>query len=189
MEIPREDSLKGYLLVAMPGLADPNFSRSVTLICEHTGGGAMGVTIDRISPNLTADQIFKELGIDYGSGAETTPVYHGGPVHMDEIFVVHGPPFGWEGCLRVTAAIALINTLDLLNAIARGEGPESFMILLGCAGWGQGQLENELRQNAWVACEADSTVVFDVPVGQRWDTAMHRMGINPELLSNFVGNA
>jgi putative transcriptional regulator len=182
-------SLKGHLLMAMPGLADPNFARSVTLICEHTGGGAMGVTIDRISPNLTADMIFRELGIDYWSEVGATPIYHGGPVHVDEIFILHGPPFTWEGCLMVTASIALSNTLDLLNAIAREEGPKSFMILIGCAGWGEGQLEDELRQNAWVTCKADQAVIFDAPADKRWEMAMNQMGINPDLLSNFSGNA
>jgi putative transcriptional regulator len=175
--------------MAMPGLADPNFARSVTLICEHTEGGAMGVTIDRVSPNLTAGLIFRELGIDYRPEMESIPIYHGGPVHLDEIFVVHGPPFTWEGCLTVTTSIALSNTLDLLTAIAQEEGPEYYMIILGCAGWGQGQLEGELRQNAWVTCRADWTVLFDVPVDQRWETAMNRIGINPDLLSNFAGNA
>lgn len=189
METPLEGSLKGHLLMAMPGLADPNFARSVTLICEHTRGGAMGVTIDRVSPNLKAGRIYKELGIDCGPAVAEMPIFHGGPVHMDEIFIVHAPPFSWEGCLMVTASIALSNTLDLLSAIARDEGPESFMILLGCAGWGEGQLEAELRQNAWVTCKADRTVIFDTPVQQRWEAAMNRIGINPDLLSNFAGNA
>lgn len=189
MEHAMENSLKGQLLMAMPMLADPNFSESVTIICEHTNSGAMGVIVDRVNAFISAKDIFQELNIPCLDRAADIPVHHGGPVHMDEIFVLHGPPFQWDGCLIVSPAIALSNTFDILTAIAEGIGPESFLITLGCAGWGEGQLESELKQNVWVNCPASKDIVFEVPIEMRWKMAMKKLGVDPDLLSNMPGHA
>lgn len=189
MESPVGNSLKGQLLMAMPSLMDPNFYQSVTLICEHTSTGALGVTVDRVSSTIFTKDIFEELKIPYIPEMEKIPIYHGGPVHIDEIFVLHGPPFNWTGCLMVTATIALSNTIDVLTAIAAGQGPENFLIFLGCAGWGEGQLESELMQNSWLTDAAEGKILFETPVEDRWRVALKRMGIDPELLSNMPGNA
>lgn len=189
METPRQDSLKGQFLMAMPGLTDPNFTQSVTLICEHSSSGAMGVIIDRTIPTLAAGDIFRELEIPCQPDATAIPIHYGGPVHVDEIFVLHTFPFDWDGCLMVTSSIALSNTLDLLAAIADGNGPESYLIFIGCAGWGEGQLEAELRQNAWLTCPGNEEIVFEVPASERWETALNRMGVDPALLSSLPGHA
>lgn len=189
MEHAMQNSLKGHLLMAMPTLADPNFSESVTMICEHTDSGALGVIVDRVNAFISAKDIFQELNIPCREQAADIRVHHGGPVHMDEIFVLHGPPFDWEGCLIVSPTIALSNTIDILTAIAGGKGPVSYLIMLGCAGWGEGQLESELKQNAWVNCPASEDIVFEVPVEMRWKMAMKKLGINPDLLSNMPGHA
>ena len=189
MENSWQDSLRGQLLTAMPGLMDPNFYQSVTLICEHTPSAAMGVVIDRVSASISAKDIFEELSIPHLPRMAEIPVHHGGPVHVDEIFILHGPPFDWKGCLKVTSSIALSNTIDLLSAIAEGAGPQNFLIFLGCAGWGGGQLESELRQNAWLTCPADEEIVFQIPAEERWRAAMTKMGIDPELLSSMPGHA
>jgi putative transcriptional regulator len=173
----------------MPGLGDPNFSMTVTGICEHSSEGSLGVIINRIIPELFAAQIFDELKIEQNAACGTVPVYFGGPVHMNEIFVLHGPPFGWAGCLEVTPFLALSNTIDILKAIAAGRGPESYLIALGCSGWGPGQLEQEIKQNAWVTCPAVEEILYSRPAGEKWKEAMGVAGIDPVLLSGKAGNA
>jgi putative transcriptional regulator len=182
-------SLKGQFLLAMPGLTDPNFSQTVTCICEHTEGGAVGVVINRLFESLSAKDIFQELGIGFQAQTGQLPVHLGGPVHVDEVFVLHGPPFGWKGCLLISPSLALSNTRDVLEAIAQGSGPESFILTLGCAGWGPGQLEHEIGENAWLTCAAFEEIVFDEPVATRWESAVRKMGIDPSLLSQTAGHA
>ena len=145
-------SLKGKFLIAMPGLADPNFYQSVTCLSEHNQKGAMGIVITRTHPEVTGKMIFDELQIPTVADAHRIPVYIGGPVHANELFILHGEPFGWEGSMPVTEELALSNSRDILEAIAMGKGPRSFIIALGCAGWGPGQLEGEIRGNAWITC-------------------------------------
>ncbi len=182
-------SLKGQFLMAMPGLADPNFALTVICICEHTPEGAVGMVINQVHSFLSAKDIFDELKITYKPGTESIPIYLGGPVHMGEIFILHGPPFGWEGCVMVTPTLALSNTRDILEAIAMGRGPESLIIILGCAGWGPYQLESEIRQNSWLTCSVSEDIIFDISVDVRWKEAVRKMGIDPDLLSNTAGHA
>lgn len=187
---PDPGFLKGHFVIAMPDLADPNFERTVTLICEHSSEGALGVVINRILPGLKGKDLFKELKLVYNDGLTSSiPVYFGGPVHANEIFIVHGPPFEWVGCAKVTSSLALSNTLDILKAVATGKGPDSCLIALGCAGWGPGQLENEILQNSWVTTPALETLIFSSPVDDRWKGAMGSAGIDPTLLSHSAGNA
>ena len=121
MEDKEKVVLKGQMLMAMPGLVDPNFLKTVTCICEHSEAGALGIIINRIHPFFSAKEIFKELGIEHTKEAESIPVHIGGPVHIGEIFILHGPPFDWEGCVKITPTLALSNTKDILEAIACGE--------------------------------------------------------------------
>jgi len=181
--------LKGQLLMAMPALADPNFSHTVTCICEHTAGGAVGIVVNRIHPFLSCADVFKELEIECTIDAASAQIHVGGPVHTGEVFVLHGPPFDWEGCLEVTPFLGLSNTKDILEAIARGRSPESFIIALGCAGWGQSQLEMEIMANAWLTCPAESDLIFNSPVESRWEAALRGMGVDPMLLSDEAGRA
>jgi len=183
------DSLKGQFLMAMPGMVDPNFTQTVTCMCEHNQGGAMGLTINRRHPTLTARIIFDELKIHCTDAADSIPVFLGGPVHVDELFILHGPPFGWDACLNITPGLALSNTPDIVEAIAGGSGPQAHLICLGCAGWGPGQLEHEIKQNAWLTTPVFEANVFDVPIDRRWREAMRKMGIDPALLSGAAGHA
>ncbi|MCU0538425.1 MAG: YqgE/AlgH family protein [Desulfobacterales bacterium] len=183
------DSLKGHFLLAMPGMADPNFSQTVTCICEHSDEGAMGIVVNRRHDLLSAGEIFDELGIRPTVPADAIPVHCGGPVHPGEIFILHGPPFGWEGCLKVTATLALSTTRDILEAIAAGRGPAAFLINLGCAGWGPGQLEMEIRENAWLTHPVFDENIFVLPVAERWEAGMRRIGISPTRLSDTAGHA
>jgi len=189
MENQTSAFLKGHLLVAMPALTDPNFSHTVSCICEHTAEGAVGLVINRVQPVLSAKTIFDELDIESTHTAAAIPIHIGGPVHIDEIFILHGPPFGWKACLTITPHIAMTNSIDILKAIALEKGPENYLVMLGCAGWGAGQLEYEIMQNTWLTYPADQALAFLIPVESRWEAALKSMGVDPVLLSGTAGNA
>lgn len=182
-------SLKGQFLMAMPGLADPNFFQSVTCLSEHNPKGAMGIVITRHHPEIKGKMIFDELQIRTVVDAEKIPIYFGGPVHTNELFILHGAPFQWESSLMVTEELALTNSRDVLDAIAMDHGPAEFIISLGCAGWGPGQLESEIRGNAWVNGPFSEEIAFRTQVEYRWEAAMRQIGIDPALLSDTAGNA
>lgn len=182
-------TLKGQFLLAMPGLADPNFYQTVTCICEHNESGAMGIIVNRVHHSLTAKDIFDELSIENASGAEAIPIHLGGPVHIGEIFILHGPPFKWKSSLMITPSLAMSNTKDILKAIAMARGPREFIISLGCAGWGPGQLEAEIKENAWLNYPIFEENIFDRPIETRWEEAVKKMGIDPLLLSDTAGHA
>ena len=182
--------LRGEFLIAMPMLTDPNFRQTVVCICEHSADGALGLIVNRIYPALTARDIFEELKIEYVPETGPLPVYYGGPVHTGDLFVLHEPPFGWEGCRPIRPDLALTNTKDLLTAIAAGQGPRRFLILLGYAGWGPDQLEAEVRENSWLTVPVDQSIIFDAPVARRWADAMKLMNIpDPAFLSGMSGSA
>lgn len=175
--------------MAMPGMVDLNFSQSVTCICEHSPDGAMGLIINRTHARITARSIFDELEVEYLPTAESIPIHIGGPVHMHELFILHGPPFGWHGCLMITETIAMSNTRDILKAIAFQKGPASFLLTLGCAGWGPGQLESEVKANAWLTDAVDHQIIFETPDEEIWEKAVKKIGINPAFLSSTAGHA
>ena len=183
------ESLRGHFLVAMPGLADPNFSQTVTCICEHNRDGAVGIVINRVHTGLCCRAIFDELRMDYETAVGDLPIYLGGPVHLGEVFILHGPPFDWEGSLQITPRLAMSNTRDILKAVALERGPKSFLISLGCAGWGPGQVEAEIKDNAWLTSPVFEENIFELPVEDRWEEAVRKMGIDPRLLSNSAGHA
>jgi len=183
------DSLKGNFLIAMPAMADFNFSHTVTCISEHTSDGALGIIVNRVLPAVSAKSIFEELKLTYTENAEKIPIHIGGPVHENEIFILHGAPFSWEGSLMITPTLAMSNTMDVIQAVAGGQGPESFIIALGCAGWGPGQLEYEIAQNSWLTCPINEKIVFESPMEVRWYEAVKLLGIDPMLLSETPGHA
>jgi putative transcriptional regulator len=181
--------LKGQFLIAMPLLADPNFSHTVTFICEHTHLGAVGIGVNRIDPVICAKDIFDGLKLDYTPETGAKPIHIGGPVHGGEIFVLHGAPFHWKNGYMITPDIAICSTMEILEAIALGKGPKSYLITLGCAGWGPGQLESEIKENVWLISAADEEIIFEVPIEERWETTVKKMGIDPAILSNTAGHA
>lgn len=181
--------LKGHFLMAMPTLMDPNFRKSVTCISEHTDEGAVGIVVNQVHDGLTAAMVFDELGIEDRMQAESVPIHMGGPVHTNQLFVLHGVPLDWGGSLIVNEHLALSNSRDIIEAIARREGPRAFIIALGCAGWGPGQLEWELSQNAWLMTACDLDIIFNVPLEKRWENAIRNIGIDPGQLSDMGGNA
>lgn len=175
--------------MAMPSLADPNFHRSVTCISEHTSDGAVGIVVNQIFPNISAKMIFDELQIESNEQSAHTAIHIGGPVHSNELFILHSEPSSWEGHLMIGQDLALGNSRELLEAIASGKGPKAFLIALGCAGWGPGQLEWEMMQNAWLTLPCTNDIIFEMPVEDRWHEALRRLGIDPDMIIETAGNA
>ncbi len=168
-------SLKGRLLMAMPGLPDPNFAQTVTCICEHNDSGALGFVINREHPLLTIQELFSDLKMSMVDGMDKMPIYLGGPVQPGAVFILHGAPFNWEGCIRVTPEIGLSNTRDILVAMGQGKGPEHAMIILGCAGWAPMQLDAEMAENSWLVGTLTMDILFKTRVDARWEQAMMHM--------------
>ena len=180
--------LSNHFLIAMPGLADPNFFHTVTYICEHDADGAMGIVINRPLDLCLAD-IITHMNIQTTPETGQLPIFQGGPVQTERGFVIHAPVGDWEATLRVSDEIGVSASQDVLAAIAAGQGPKRALIALGYAGWGAGQLERELTENAWLSGPATPEVLFDTPVEQRWAAAAALLGVDLNLLSSDAGHA
>jgi putative transcriptional regulator len=183
----------GYLsqqvLIAMPGMVDSNFAGSVTLLCQHNEEGAIGITINRLADYSLAE-VFSQLQLECNDETiRNMPVLEGGPVAPDRGFVLHTPQEGFESSMAVGPDIMVTTSRDVLAAIAEGSGPEKYVVALGYAGWGGGQLEGELRENAWLTVMADSDIVFDMPVPNRFEGALGRLGIKVDRLHSEIGHA
>mgnify|MGYP005749954649 FL=1 len=187
--MPEPRSLAEHFLIAMPAMDDPNFVRSVTLVCQHDDEGAMGLVI-----NHPADYRFGEL-LDQmkietaQAGLADIPVLAGGPVQADRGFVLHDDPRPWDSSLRLGNGLAVTTSRDILEAIARGDGPARWLLALGYAGWTAGQLEAEMAANSWLTVPADAGVVFDTPLEQRWRAAAGRLGVDLDRLADYAGHA
>jgi putative transcriptional regulator len=182
-------SLTNHFLIAMPALADPNFYHTVTYICAHNEDGAMGIIINR-PLGLSLGEVLQQMEISSGSAhIERIPIYQGGPVQADRGFVLHQPLKKWDSCIEIAGDMGIATSRDILHAIAHGEGPEQVLIALGYAGWAPGQLEKEILENAWLNAPADTSIIFNTPIEQRWHAAAGLMGIDLETLSIDVGHA
>jgi len=182
-------SLSNHFLIAMPSLSDPNFHHTTTYLCEHNDEGALGIIINRPMETRLAD-ILDHMDITtHIDAVAAQPVYMGGPVQNDRGFVLHEPVGSWEATLQVTDSIGLTSSRDILEAIAQGTGPVRSLISLGYAGWGSGQLEEELAANAWLNGPASSKVVFEIPSEQRWAAAAALIGVDLNLISGDAGHA
>jgi len=184
-----DESLTNHLLIAMPSLADPNFSQAVTLICEHSDRGALGIVLNKPLPMKLSDVLsqMKLAPRDEEIGARA--VLRGGPVHTDRGFVLHRPGGSWDSTHKVSDLIQVTTSRDVLAAMARGEGPENAFIALGYAGWEAGQLEREIKDNAWLSLPADERVVFELPYADRWQAAWQLLGIDVGKISLVAGHA
>lgn len=187
-------SLADHFLIAMPSLADPNFARGVTLICQHDEHGAMGLMVNRLS-DYTLGEVLRQMDISSDSPAlGRQAVLIGGPVQPDRGFVLHDDPRDFGSTLRFGQSegrpgLAVSTSRDILQEMARGAGPAHTLIALGYAGWTAGQLEEELAQNAWLTVPADRAIVFDTPLERRWDAAARSLGVDLFQLSDNVGHA
>jgi putative transcriptional regulator len=181
--------LSNQFLIAMPGLEDPNFFHSVTYICEHNEEGALGLVINR-PLQMQLGEILQHIKLeDAEPEARQIPVHLGGPVQQDRGFVLHEPLGDWDATLKVTDRIGITSSIDILEAIARNRGPERSLIALGYAGWGAGQLEREMAENAWLSGPADPEILFNTPDAERWKAAAASLGIDLDLLSGEAGHA
>jgi putative transcriptional regulator len=181
--------LERQMLIAMPGMVDDNFAGSVTLMCQHSDAGAIGITINRLS-DYTLGEIFAQLHLDCEDETlRKLPVLEGGPVSPDRGFVLHSPHEGYESSLPINDGIMVTTSRDVLADIADGGGPGKFVVALGYAGWGEGQLESEMLANAWLSVSADTDIVFDLPVPSRFDEAMNRLGVRVDMLHTQAGHA
>ncbi len=181
-------SLKNHLLIAMPNLHDGLFDRSVIVVCEHGPDGAMGVVINRLLDISMADAL-KAVDIRPSEEMIHRPVNWGGPVSPQHGFILHQPPGDWQSSLRFGDDLALTSSPDILESIAEHSGPAQYLLALGYAGWGEGQLEQEIRENAWLHGPIDSSVLFELPAGERWQAAARGLGIDMRLLSGAAGHA
>lgn len=173
----------------MPGMEDPNFMRGVTLLCQHNEEGALGITVNRESEYVLED-VLEQLGLECDDERIAgLPVYVGGPVHPERGFVLHSDDRSWEATVDVGEGICVTTSRDVLEAIAHGEGPRKFLVALGYAGWESGQLEDEMRDNAWLNVMATAEIIFDLPVDQRWEGAVARLGIDVANLQPAGGHA
>ncbi len=184
-----ESFLEGKLLIAMPGMPDDRFAQTVIYMCAHSSKGAMGIVINRPIPTLTFTQLASQLEIPVASGFPDFPVLYGGPVETGRGFVLHSDDYhGGEATLPVSGNMALTATVDILRAIAEGQGPKQALFALGYAGWGAGQVENEFHGNGWLHCDADDKLVFGES-GKKWMGALNRLGIDPSGLVASAGRA
>ena len=174
----------------MPGMADPNFSTTVTLICEHNDDGALGIIINR-PLTLTLAGLFEQLDVDDPVASEESDnaVVAGGPIGTERGFVLHGAEQSYENTLPVSGAIHLTLSRDVIDAMASGTGPEKSLVALGYAGWGEGQLEQEMLANSWLSVPATPELVFDTPFAERWDSAARTLGIDIASLPTDAGHA
>lgn len=183
------NQLTNQFLIAMPSLADPNFSQTVTYICDHNDEGAMGLVVNR-PLDLEIDALLSHLDINAEQHrAGHIPIYQGGPVQTERGFVLHRDIGQWEATMEIFDDIALTMSQDIIEAIAHNEGPKDYLITLGYAGWGAGQLEEELAANAWLNGPADPDIIFDTPIEQRWTASAQHLGVELKNLSSDVGHA
>ncbi len=184
-----EGFLTGQLLIAMPSMADPRFQQSVIYVCAHTPDGAMGLVLNRPIVKPTFDDLLKQLNVEPVPPAREIKLYAGGPVENARGFVLHTSDWTGEGSLRVTGDTALTASLDVLKVIAEGGGPRECVLALGYAGWGPGQLDQEIQQNSWLSVSADETLLFDKEHDTKWRRAFAKLRVDPLLLSGVAGHA
>ncbi len=183
-------NLSGKLLIAMPGMGDPRFEHSVVFLCAHSDDGAMGLIVNKPARDLSFDDLQEQLGITRSDKSQQIRVHFGGPVEHARGFVLHSADYGGEGAtLHVDSQFGMTATVDILQAIAAGEGPSSSLLALGYAGWGPGQLEDEILRNGWLTCDAAPDLVFSDQNDSKWSDALKTIGVDPISLSSTAGRA
>lgn len=183
-------NLSGKLLIAMPGMGDPRFEKSVIFMCAHSDDGAMGLIVNKPAGDLNFDDLLEQLGIEKSPEGRDIHIHFGGPVEHGRGFVLHSADYATPGTtLQVDDGMAMTATLDILDDLAHGGGPQRSLLALGYSGWGPGQLEGEIVQNGWLTCDADPEIVFDADNGSKWGRALKLLGIDPLTLSAAAGRA
>jgi putative transcriptional regulator len=182
-------SLTAHFLIAMPAMDDPHFAQGVTLLCQHNDEGAMGLMINRVS-EFTLGEVLEQMKIAIEvDDLSDMPVLSGGPVQADRGFVLHDDPREWNSTLRFGNGLAVSTSRDILEAMAKGDGPKNAVVALGYAGWSAGQLEEEIAANSWLTVEADQSILFRTPIDDRWQAAAKSLGINLVQMTDYSGRA
>ncbi len=182
-------TLAGQFLIAMPAMADPRFAQTVVYLCAHSRDGAMGIVLNRSLARPSFSELLTQLELSPVPPARDIRLVEGGPVEQGRGFVLHSADWTSEASLRVDDATALTASLDVLKAIAAGGGPRNGLLALGYAGWGPGQLDGEMQQNAWLSAPADSAIIYDADDATKWKRALGVLKIDPLLLSGTAGRA
>ena len=179
---------KNQFLVAMPGLEDDHFGHAVTLMCEHSDEGAIGLVINR-PIELKLSDMMAQMGLKHDALQQEQSVFWGGPVQPERGFVIHKAPAGWESCMPVTESLYITTSRDILSAIGNGEGPKEYLVVLGYSGWGAGQLETEILNNSWLNTPVDQAIIFKTPTRDRWQAATRLLGVEVTQLSFGAGHS
>ncbi|MEQ8442293.1 MAG: YqgE/AlgH family protein [Alphaproteobacteria bacterium] len=181
--------LTGQFLVAMPAMTDPRFQRTVIYLCVHNAEGAMGLVVNRLVDSLTFDELLEQLEMDRPRGGQEIRVHFGGPVESGRGFVLHSTEYMCDGTVVMDNDVGLTATVDILRDIAGGAGPRDHILALGYAGWGPGQLDAEIQENAWLTVPAEPSLLFDEDLDLKWERAVGQLGFDPSLLSVETGRA
>ena len=182
-------SLQGQLLIAMPGMADPNFNGTVTFICKHDDEGAIGIIVNRPS-DMSLGDVCRQLKLDDNLGdAEDQPIMNGGPVNPDRGFVLHQSDDSFESTVDPEADVKVTVSQDILKAISKGVGPKPSLVALGYAGWSSGQLESEIAANAWLSVPTAPSILFETPIENRWLAAAGTIGVDIRQVTSYAGHA
>ncbi|MCT4557518.1 MAG: YqgE/AlgH family protein [Pelagimonas sp.] len=183
-------NLTGRMLIAMPGMGDPRFEHSVVFLCDHSDEGAMGLIINKPASDVDVPTLLSQLEIDMQVDLSKHTAHFGGPVEMGRGFVLHSPDYqSLVTTLEVRDDIRMTATLDVLEDLARGQGPHKWLMMLGYAGWGAGQLESEIVANGWLVCDATPDLIFDLKDADKWEAALESIGVPPLALSAEGGRA
>lgn len=191
--MPEDNDVSGYLsgqlLIAMPKMLDPRFERTVIYMCVHNADGAMGLIVNRPLEALSFSELLGQMDIQCPGAVAEFPVQYGGPVETGRGFVLHTPEYDRDGTITVNDEIRLTATIEILKDMAASHGPRRAILTLGYAGWGPGQLDGEIQQNAWLNVPADDALLFDADIGSRWERAIAKIGVDLALLSSDHGHA
>lgn len=185
-----EEGLSGKMLIAMPAMGDPRFEKTLIYLCAHSDDGALGLVVNRRVDEVSQGDLFDQLKLDASPDAATRHVHYGGPVETGRGFVLHSSDYHVdEATLEVDDQVSMTATVDVLKALAAGNGPRHAMIALGYAGWGGGQLEGELQRNGWLTCDSDEELIFGLNDDDKWAAALAKLGVDPTWLSAEGGSA
>lgn len=181
--------LTGQLLLAMPGMLDGRFSKSVIYMCIHNEEGAMGLVVNRELKSITFPNLLNQLGIEPLNPEPQAKIHFGGPIDSEHGFVLHSADYTQDASVIVNDSVALTTTINIIQAIAVGKGPNQWLFTLGCSGWGPGQLDSEIKENAWLHVTSDDDLIFGSELARKWDLGMSKIGIDPRMLSDDAGHA
>ncbi len=182
--------LTGKILIAMPNMPDSRFSKSVIYLCAHSADGAMGLVINQTLPSVQFSELLEQLDLLPAEGVHSElPIHFGGPVESGRGFVLHSTDYICEGSMTVDQSVALTATIDILKDMAIGDGPKKKILALGYAGWGPGQLDQEIVDNGWLHTQADDNLLFELHNESKWERSIEKIGISPLMLSTEAGHA